>query len=222
MRFTQIAALVLVSGGASWAVVGCSAGGAPESEPGSDPQLASLTQAVSSQLQADCATQCATSQQLGCGETQAECTAECLNLGPIRPSCKERYGDLIECAAGLDPSGFVCFEGVAFITGCSAEAAVLSECQGGPSPQGLNGLCRAQCDRLTELSCALPVEQCYEECTFFSAVGAPCGREFQALTICTTQAAPEGWSCDFPEIGPVSFFICEEEQADLTQCFENL
>jgi hypothetical protein len=181
-----------------------------------------LAQAVSSQLQVDCATQCATSQQLGCGETEAECTAECLNLGPIRPSCKERYGDLIECAAGLDAGGFVCFGGVAFITGCNTETTVLSECQGGPSPQGLNGLCRAQCDRLTELSCALPVQQCYEECTFFTAAGVPCGREFQALSVCATQAAPEEWSCDLPEIGPVAFFICEEEQAAFGQCFENL
>lgn len=221
MRSTQIFALVLVGGGLSWAAAGCSAGDRPELERGAE-QLASLAQAVSSQLQDDCATQCATSQQLGCGETEAECTAECLSLGPIRPACKETYGDLIECAAGLSASGFVCFDGVAFIAGCNTETTALSECQGGPSPQGLNGLCRAQCDRLTELSCALPVQQCYDECTFFSAVGAPCGREFQALTICATQAAPEEWSCDFPELGPVSFFICEEEQAALGQCFENL
>ncbi len=222
MRLSQIVALVLVSVGSSWAVAGCSAGDALEPETRSEPELASLEQAVSSQLASDCAAHCATSQPLGCGETQAECVAECLDLGPIRPSCKQWYVQLIDCAAGLDESGFVCFGDAAFIIGCPAEGAALSECQGGPSPQGLNGLCRAQCNRLSELSCGLPVEACHEQCTFFSTVGAPCGREFQALTVCTTRAAPDDWSCEFPEAGPVSFSICLEEQAALGECFQNL
>ena len=221
MRFSQVVALVLVSGGSSWAVVGCSAGDTTELDGQSDPQMSSLEQAVSSQLATDCAAHCATSQPLGCGETEAECVAECLDLGPIRPSCKQKYVQLIDCAAGLDESGFVCFGEAAFIIGCPAEGAALSECQGGPSPQGLNGLCRAQCNRLSELSCALPVDECYDQCTFFTEVGAPCGVEFQALQVCTTQAAPEEWSCDFPG-GPVSFFTCLEEQEALGQCFQNL
>jgi hypothetical protein len=219
MRLIQRLEVLVVGAGVSLLAASCS-GGSSDAEAGLE--LGALAQALSPQLEEDCATQCATSQQLGCGETEAACIAECLNVEPIRSSCQNRYADLIECAAGLDSSGFVCLDGVAFITGCAEEASTLTECQGGPSPQGLNGLCRAQCNRLSELECALPIEQCFEQCRFFSQVGAPCGREFQALTVCTTQAAPEGFSCEFPELGPVSFFICLDEQAALEQCFESL
>ena len=219
MRLIQGLEVLVIGTGVSLLAASCAAG---SSEDAGALELGELAQALGPQLEQDCVTQCATSQQLGCGETEAECVAECLNVDPIRNSCRNRYADLIECAAGLDSSGFVCFDGVAFITGCAEEAGTLTECQAGPSPQGLNGLCRAQCNRLSELECALPIEQCFEQCRFFTQVGAPCGREFQALTVCTTQAAPEGFSCEFPEIGPVSFFICLDEQEALNQCFASL
>lgn len=195
------------------------------------------------QLQQECEQACASSQQLSCGETLDECVDECTFVAPLEPGCRNIYADLIECASDLPPSGFTCMGDAAYINGCTEHILALNACElsevgeacsinrqctsgfcdegtcGPVKPNGVTGLCEAQCAQLQKLACGESTDSCYQRCAGFVDSFPECAAEYQNLTQCTHASAPDDFVC----FGPSAFLdpakaICQAEQFELIRC----
>lgn len=213
MMFTVVLGLF---GSAAMAFAGC-ATEISDTETGAEQPL----HAYGTPLALDCAALCAASAAMPC-ETYEACYDECTYVDPVRPECMKVYGDFVDCGANGGPEALGCADGVSYITSavCGAQWDAVRECQAGPVPLGIKGICRAECKRLAELECAMPLEDCYAECNFWTDYGLPCALEFQKVTICNANSVPEGFVCEEGLPFPLAIGCLEENEA-LLACWTN-